>query len=58
LNRSASKALLFSGSSIMKLTGCAVMSNSGASDAVKVQGSAKLETDCVLSASTWGVARS
>ncbi len=50
LDGSASKAVLFSGSAIMKLIGCAVMSNSQASDALKVQGSAQLEADCLISA--------
>jgi hypothetical protein len=50
LNRSASRAMLFSGSSNLRLTGCAVMSNSRASDALRVQGSAQLETDCLISA--------
>ncbi|TIP25361.1 MAG: hypothetical protein E5X67_24945 [Mesorhizobium sp.] len=50
LNPSASKAALFSGSSITKLIGCSVMSNSMASDAIKLQGSASLDTDCLISA--------
>jgi Flp pilus assembly protein TadG len=50
LNRSASKALLFSGSATTKLTGCSVMSNSTASDAIKLQGSANLQADCLISA--------
>ena len=41
-------AARFSGSSDLKLVGCTVMSNSIASDSVKVQGSAKLSTDCII----------
>ncbi|MER8385781.1 pilus assembly protein TadG-related protein [Mesorhizobium sp. M0166] len=47
---SASKAVLFSGSSTTKLTGCSVMSNSIAADAIKLQGSANLQVDCLISA--------
>ncbi|WP_353025729.1 pilus assembly protein TadG-related protein [Mesorhizobium sp. M0991] len=47
---SASKAALFSGSSTTKLTGCSVMSNSIAPDAIKLQGSASLDVDCLISA--------
>lgn len=50
LSPSASKAALFSGSSTTKLIGCSVMSNSMASDAIKLQGSASLDTDCLISA--------
>jgi hypothetical protein len=50
LNESASRAALFSGSAVLRLTGCAVMSNSRASDALRVQGSALLEADCLISA--------
>ncbi|TIT00781.1 MAG: hypothetical protein E5W87_18150 [Mesorhizobium sp.] len=50
LNPSASKAALFSGSSTTKLTGCSVMSNSIAADAIKLQGSASLDVDCLISA--------
>ncbi|WP_419695632.1 pilus assembly protein TadG-related protein [Mesorhizobium muleiense] len=50
LNPSASKAALFSGSSTTKLTGCSVMSNSIAPDAIKLQGSASLDVDCLISA--------
>ncbi|RWB25375.1 MAG: hypothetical protein E5V25_05590 [Mesorhizobium sp.] len=50
LNRSASRAALFSGSSTTKLTGCSVMSNSIAPDAIKLQGSASLDVDCLISA--------
>ncbi|WP_245435016.1 hypothetical protein [Mesorhizobium sp. WSM3879] len=47
LNPSASKAL-FSGNTSVKLTGCSVMSDSLASDALKVQGSAGLHADCLI----------
>ncbi|UCI06422.1 TadE/TadG family type IV pilus assembly protein [Mesorhizobium sp. B1-1-8] len=50
LNQSASQAALFSGSTSVKLTGCSVMSNSTAADAIKVQGSAGLQADCLISA--------
>lgn len=50
LNTSASKAALFSGSTNVKLTGCSVMSDSIAADAIKLQGSAALNADCLISA--------
>ncbi|RVD57640.1 hypothetical protein EN828_05780 [Mesorhizobium sp. M2D.F.Ca.ET.185.01.1.1] len=50
LNPSASQAMLFSGSTSVKLNGCVVMANSIASDALKVQGSAGLQADCLISA--------
>ncbi|MBZ9710479.1 pilus assembly protein TadG-related protein [Mesorhizobium sp. ESP7-2] len=50
LDPSASKAALFSGNTSVKLTGCSVMANSIASDALKLQGSASLQADCVVSA--------
>ncbi|MDG4898827.1 pilus assembly protein TadG-related protein [Mesorhizobium sp. WSM4976] len=50
LNRSASQAALFSGSTSVKFNGCSVMSDSIASDALKVQGSAGLQADCLISA--------
>jgi hypothetical protein len=50
LNESASKAVLFSGNSNLALTGCAVMSNSKAADALQVQGSADLTVSCLISA--------
>ncbi|WP_184872194.1 pilus assembly protein TadG-related protein [Mesorhizobium sangaii] len=50
LDPSASKAALFSGNTSVKLTGCSVMANSIASDALKLQGSATLKADCVISA--------
>ncbi|WP_119389088.1 pilus assembly protein TadG-related protein [Taklimakanibacter lacteus] len=49
LDKSASKAALFSGSSISKFKKCSVMANSLASDAVTVQGSGKLQTSCIYS---------
>ncbi|WP_292567961.1 pilus assembly protein TadG-related protein [Mesorhizobium sp.] len=50
LNPSASQAALFSGSTSVKFTGCSVMSDSIASDSIKVQGSAGLQTDCLITA--------
>ncbi|CAN7485869.1 pilus assembly protein TadG-related protein [Mesorhizobium amorphae] len=49
LNASASQAILFSGNTTPKQTGCVTMSNSIASDAIKLQGSATLQTDCLIS---------
>ncbi|MBZ9849261.1 pilus assembly protein TadG-related protein [Mesorhizobium sp. CA14] len=49
LNPSASQAALFSGSTSVKLTGCVIMANSIANDAIKVQGSAGLQADCLIS---------
>ncbi|MET3597054.1 Flp pilus assembly protein TadG [Mesorhizobium shonense] len=48
LNPSAAQAALFSGSTSVKLSGCSVMSDSTAPDAIKVQGSAGLQTDCLI----------
>lgn len=48
LNATASQAALFSGNTSVKLTGCSVMSDSTASDAIKVQGSAALQADCLI----------
>ncbi len=50
LHTSASKAALFSGSSISKFLGCSVMANSLANNAVTIQGTGKLETSCIYSA--------
>ncbi|MER9133537.1 pilus assembly protein TadG-related protein [Mesorhizobium sp. M0768] len=50
LNPSVPRAALFSGSSTIKMTGCSVMSNSIAADAIKLQGSARLQADCLISA--------
>jgi Flp pilus assembly protein TadG len=49
LNPSASGAALFSGSSSVSLTGCSVMANSLSPSAVLSQGSASLQTDCIIS---------
>ncbi|WP_189350144.1 MULTISPECIES: pilus assembly protein TadG-related protein [unclassified Mesorhizobium] len=49
LSASASQAALFSGSTNVKLSGCSVMSDSIAPDAIKVQGSAGLQADCLIS---------
>ncbi|MDG4889579.1 pilus assembly protein TadG-related protein [Mesorhizobium sp. WSM4887] len=49
LNPSASKAALFSGNTSVKLTGCSVMSDSNAADALKLQGSGSLQADCLIS---------
>ncbi|WP_292412374.1 hypothetical protein, partial [Mesorhizobium sp.] len=49
LSKSAGQAALFSGSTSVKLKGCSVMSNSIANDAIKVQGSAGLQADCLIS---------
>jgi hypothetical protein len=48
LSKTQSHAALFSGSADLKLVGCTVMSNSLTSDSVRVQGSAKLTTDCII----------
>lgn len=50
LDPSSSKSINFSGNTGVTLTGCAVMSNSIADDAVNVQGSAALSVDCLISA--------
>lgn len=50
LDPTAGAAAQFSGSSTLTLDGCSVMSNSVAANAVNVQGSAKLSTDCVIAA--------
>jgi Flp pilus assembly protein TadG len=50
LDKTADAAVNVSGNTTVKLVGCDVMSNSVASDAVKVWGSATLNTDCVVSA--------
>ncbi|MEI9410444.1 pilus assembly protein TadG-related protein [Mesorhizobium salmacidum] len=50
LNPSAPQSVLFSGSTSMTLNGCVIMTNSIASDAIKVQGSAGLTADCLISA--------
>ncbi|HUQ37376.1 MAG TPA: pilus assembly protein TadG-related protein [Aestuariivirga sp.] len=48
LSKTQAHAALFAGNSDVKLVGCTVMSNSLTSDSVKVQGSAKLTTDCII----------
>ena len=48
LSKTAPKAALFSGSSTTKFVGCSVMANSVAADAIKLQGSAGLEVDCLI----------
>jgi hypothetical protein len=50
LSPSGSQAAAFTGNASLSLNGCVVMSNSLASDAVYVWGSASLTTDCVVSA--------
>lgn len=49
LNKTTSKAALFSGSTNTTFTGCSVMANSTAADAVVTQGSSTLSTDCLIS---------
>ena len=48
LSTTAANAALFSGSADLNLAGCTVMSNSMTADAVHVQGSAILTTDCII----------
>ena len=48
LNPSAYQAALFSGSTSVKLNGCSVMANSLQADAIKLQGSAALQADCLI----------
>ncbi|WP_179296426.1 MULTISPECIES: pilus assembly protein TadG-related protein [unclassified Mesorhizobium] len=50
LDQTASQAASFSGNTTVKVTGCVVMSNSIAPDAIKLQGSASLQVDCLISA--------
>jgi Flp pilus assembly protein TadG len=50
LDPSASQTALFSGNTNVKFTGCVVMDNSIAPDAIKLQGSAGLQVDCLISA--------
>lgn len=49
LSPSASKAADFAGAADLNLSGCSVMANSMAADAINVQGSATLSTDCLIS---------
>ncbi|OBQ79885.1 pilus assembly protein TadG-related protein [Mesorhizobium sp. WSM3873] len=48
LNPSASQAVSISGNTSLKQVGCVIMANSIANDAIKVQGSATLQTDCLI----------
>ncbi|TPI34690.1 hypothetical protein FJW08_03220 [Mesorhizobium sp. B3-2-1] len=50
LDPTASQAVLFSGNTSVKVTGCVVTSNSIAPDAIRLQGSAALQVDCLISA--------
>ncbi len=50
LDKTASQSVNIQGNTSVNLVGCDVMSNSIASDAVHVWGSASLNTDCVMSA--------
>lgn len=49
LDPSAGRAANFAGNTDVSLVGCSVMANSTASDAVNVQGSARLRVDCLIS---------
>lgn len=49
LNRTASTAASFTGSANATFSGCTVMSNSSAGDAINVQGAAGLTADCLIS---------
>jgi hypothetical protein len=50
LDPSASRSLLFSGSSSLTLSGCTIMTNSIAPDAIRSQGASRVEVDCIVSA--------
>jgi len=50
LNKTASQAAQFQGNSAVTLTGCDVMSNSIANDAINVWGSARMTADCAMAA--------
>lgn len=50
LNRTSGRSAQFAGNSVARFNGCVVMSNSTATDAVNVQGSASLRANCVISA--------
>jgi Flp pilus assembly protein TadG len=50
LSKTASKAASFAGNSSISLNGCSVMSDSTASDALNVQGSASVTAPCLYSA--------
>ncbi|MDX8471886.1 TadE/TadG family type IV pilus assembly protein [Mesorhizobium dulcispinae] len=47
-NLTASQAVSISGNTSLKQIGCVINANSNASDAIKVQGSATLQTDCLV----------
>lgn len=47
LNQSGSETLAFSGAVDVRLSGCELMSNSIATDAVRLRGSARVEADCL-----------
>ncbi|WP_296818702.1 pilus assembly protein TadG-related protein [Brevundimonas sp.] len=49
LDPTASRAANFAGNTSVTLSGCSVMANSTAADAVNVQGSAQLTVDCLIS---------
>jgi hypothetical protein len=49
LSKTAGRAAQVSGLADLNLTGCTVMANSTADDAVRVQGTAKLKADCIIS---------
>jgi len=48
LSPSAVQAALFSGNTTVNLTGCSVMSDSVAADAIRTQGSATIKADCLI----------
>lgn len=50
LDQTAAQAVSFSGNTNVKVTHCVIMSNSNAPDAIKLQGSAALQVDCLISA--------
>ncbi len=50
LNREVSEGLLFSGSANARFSGCDLMSNSVAEDAVSIEGAVEVEASCVNSA--------
>ncbi len=49
LDPTASSTIYLNGNAGLSLTGCTVMANSTAADAVLVQGSSELTTDCIIS---------
>lgn len=50
LDRTAARAVEFSGSSSLTLTGCVVAANSSASDAIRAQGASTVSAPCMYSA--------